>query len=648
MKNPLLLLLLLVVAAAAVGDYFMPYGPYVSAPEWSAEPATYRAVVTQPAVQRGKTQRMVVRLADADARVMLTIADTSANVLPGDAIIFHTTISEPHNAGNPGEMDYAAYLRHQGITGTAFCFTADWRTLGPSPHASLRERMLLLRQRLVDTYATHLDAPTLAIISAMTLGDKARIDTSTRDLYSRTGSSHILALSGLHLSILVGLLAFILTPLRQRFGFKGNVAAHALTLLLVWAFVFLAGLPVSLIRAATMLTIVIVLHSLHHPAPPFHALIVALIIMLIAQPTQLFDVGFQLSALSVAAIIGVTRLGENHNALSAALDARRLRLYPLRLRLESLCMRLFSRRLRSLPVTHGIVVSTRAFVRWAGMLLVISLAAQIATLPLIAHYFHTASLTGLLSAWIVIPAATMLLIASLIFLIIPPLRPLIAVALQWAVATVHSLLESIAALPFAAFEVHLSWWGVIGSYAVIATLVWAVAQQFSAKTSGRRVRAVALVVGVALIAGGGEQLTAWMQRPAPQIIVYNRPAHMELHLTAPTSDSLITTLADDGRHVTGHVVAYGTRRIAVIDRRLPYVANITMPTPLSVDALLITRGAKGHLADMLLRYRPALIVLDGSLTDYYRQRFAEEAATEGLPIYDVQAHGAYVLRVDRR
>lgn len=642
MKNPLLLLLLLVIAAAAVGDYFLPYGPFVTPPEWPTEPTTYHAIVTQPPVTRGKTQRMVVRLADTDARIMLTIAD-SATVQPGDALVFHAPITEPHNAGNPDEMDYAAYLHHQGITGTAFCFAADWRRLGPSTHASLRERMLRFRQRLVDTYATHLDAPALAIISAMTLGDKTRIDKSTRELYSRTGSSHILALSGVHLSILVGLLAFLLSPLRRQYGFKGRLAENALTLLLVWAFVFLAGLPVSLVRAATMLTIVIVLHSLHHPAPSFHALIVALIIMLIAQPMQLFDVGFQLSALSVAAILGVTRLGERHNALSAALDARRLRLYPLRLRLESLCMRLFSRRLRSLPITHGIVVSTHAFVHWAGMLLVISLAAQIATLPLIAHYFHTASLTGLLSAWIVIPAATMLLIASLIFLIIPPLRPLIAVALQWAVATVHSLLESIAALPFAAFEAHLSWWGVMGSYAVIATLVWAVIQQFSAKTSGRRMRAVALVVGVALIAAGGELLTSWIQRPAPQIIVYNRPTHMELHLTAPTSDSLITTLADDGRHVSGHIVAYGQRRLAVIDSRLPYVRDIEMPAPLPVDALLITRGAKGHLSDMLLRYRPALIVLDGSLTNYYRQHFAAEAAAEGLPIYDVQTQGAYML-----
>lgn len=644
MKNPLLLLLLLVVAAAAVGDFFLPYGPYVAAPDWPTEAATYRAIVTQPPTPRGKTLRLVVRLAETDARVMLTVADTTTSVLPGDAIVFHSPICEPRNAGNPGEMDYAAYLRHQGITGTAFCFASDWRSLGPSPHASLRERMLLLRQRLVSVYAAHLDGPTLAIVSAMALGDKTRIDASTRELYSRTGASHVLALSGLHLSILVGLLAFVLTPLRQRFCFKGQLAAGALTLLLVWSFVFLAGLPVSLVRAATMLSIVIILRSLRHPAPPFHALIVALIVMLIAQPAQLFDVGFQLSALSVAAILGVTQLREDHQSLSAQLDAFRLRTLPLRLRLESLAMRLSGRRLR--PIMHGAASIVHAIARWAGALLVISLAAQVATLPLVAHYFHTVSLTGLLSTWIVIPAATLLLVAALLFLIIPPLHPLLGAVLEWTVGAVQSLLASIAALPFASVEVDLSWWGVAGSYAFIGTLLWAVGRQFCAKSSVSLLRSVVLVVGVGLAAAGGELLVSWIQRPAPQIVVYNRPSHMELHLTAPASDSIITTLADDGRHVSGRIVVYGQRHIAVIDRLLPYVANIDMPTPLPVDALLITRGAKGHLSSMLLRYRPALIVLDGSLTDYYRQRFAAEAAVEGLPIYNVHTQGAYVLRAD--
>lgn len=645
MKNPLLLLLLLVVAATAVGDCFMPYGPYVTTPEWPAEAATYRAIVTQTPVPRGKTLRLVVRLAESDARVMLMVADSTA-VQPGDAVVFHASISEPRNAGNPGEMDYAAYLRHQGITGTAFCFASDWRALGPSPDASLRERMLRFRQRLIGAYAAHLDGPTLAIISAMTLGDKTRIDASTRELYSRTGASHVLALSGLHLSILVGLLAFVLTPFCRRFGFKGQCVAGVLMLLLVWAFTFLAGLPVSLVRAAAMLTIVIVLRSLHHSPPPFHALLVALLAMLIVHPPLLFDVGLQLSALSVAAILSVTLLRDGHSAISLQIGVLSMRLYPMLVRLESVFMRLGSRCLHSRPARHRVATAAGAVGRWAVSLLVISLMAQVATLPLIAHYFHTVSLTGLLSTWIVIPAATVLLVAALLFLVIPPLRPHIAEILQWAVANVHGLLGSIAALPLSSINVNLSWWGVAGCYAFIGTLLWAVVQHFQTKTSGRRLRVVALVVGVGLVAAGGEALVSWAQRPTPQIAVFNRPAHMELHLIAPTSDSIITTLANDGRHVAGHVVAFGHRRIAVIDRRLPYVADIDMPAPLSVDALLITRGAKGHLSDMLLRYRPNLIVLDGSLTDFFRQRFAAEADAEGLPLYDVQAQGAYILQVE--
>lgn len=665
MRNPLLLLLLLLVAAIAAGDCFMPYGPYVAEPTWSADAVTARGVVTQQPVRRGGVVRMTMRMADSGRFVQLSaITDSAAALpLPGDDVVFHSRIEAPHNAGNPGEIDYAAYLRHQGISGTVFCYAGQWRALGPSSSLNLRERMLRQRQRLVGLYAAHFDGETLAILAAMTLGDRTMIDSSTREVYSRTGSSHVLALSGLHLSILVGFLAFFLAPLRRRLGRWGEAVVGVLTLLLVWAFVMLAGLPVSLVRAATMLTVVAVITMFRRSAPPFHALIVATIIMLVVSPTVLFDVGFQLSVVSVAAIEAVARLRSKSGPLSNGEGDVRLHFLPLRLRLESL-------RLRLVPRSWRLVARRwrEASRRWRGAgsisagrsgsysstgplsrlgsfslsLLTVSLAAQIATLPLVAHYFGSVSLTGLLAAWIVIPTASLILFGALLFLLLPPLRPVLGVALTWVVSTVDGLLTSLASLPLASVPLTLSWWGVAGVYVFLALLFWAV-RCILRGDPRRRFAAIAATILVAFVVAAGEMLMASANRPPVRLAVYNRPARMEIHLTTPQTDSAITTLRDDARHVKGCVVSHGGRTLAVIDRRLPYVADIDMPAPLDVDVLLITKGAQGHLDDMLLRYRPKMVALDACLSDYYRQRFAAEATAAGLEVYDVEARGALLL-----
>jgi competence protein ComEC len=89
-----------------------------------------------------------------------------------------------------------------------------------------------------------------AVLAAMTLGDKSALNGALRDIYSVTGASHILALSGLHLSIFYFLLSLII-PHRRRL----RIISQVLLIMVIWAFVMLVGLPVSVVRSATMLTV---------------------------------------------------------------------------------------------------------------------------------------------------------------------------------------------------------------------------------------------------------------------------------------------------------------------------------------------------------------------------------------------------------
>lgn len=643
LRHPLLLLLLLLVAAIAVGDCFLPYGLFQKPPHWSDEAVTRQGIVTRQPKATVRATRLVVRLPESDALVQLTVLGDTTSAAPavaaGDLIAFHACIEVPHNAGNPGEVDYAAYLRHQGITGQAFCLPSDWQDLGRASNLKLHERMLIMRQRLVSAYAEHFDGEVLAIVSAMTLGDRSRVDHSLRELYNRCGASHILALSGMHLSLLVLLFSFIIVNPLRRLGDVGRCVGTSLMLLLLWTFVFLAGLPVSLVRAATMLTIVSLLQMLHRSAPPYHALSLTLIIMLLWTPALLFDIGLQLSALSVAAITFVARRFIHKPTASATDYLSEVILLPRRRRLEN-----------HLPRLTAFVErpSMKAIRRCIVSLFLFAIAAGLATFPLVAHYFGRIAPLGFLSSFFIIPTAYIVLCGALVFFAIPPLRGITAAGLSTIISAVHKIMEALGNVPMAMVDVTLSWWGVAGCYALLLWLAVCLQPHrtkapFSAQHQQRWARRLRLAgIGGLLIIYiiGVETLPALLHRPAPHVAIYNRLGHPEVHCVTATTDSIVS---DASPHKVGNVLLFAGQRVAIIDHALPFIADAGMPPPLPVDVLLIAHGAKGHLANMLMRYSPTLVALDGSLTDYYRRRFTDEATAAGMPFYDVGRQGALIL-----
>lgn len=664
-RNPLLLLLLLLIAAIAVGDCFCPYAFVGGAPQWPDQRVTWKGVVTQVPRTTENAHRCVVRLVDDDRLVALTVAaDSTAAALDntmvaldnttvaldgmaavpkmGDVIAFNAHIAVPKNAGNPGEMDYAAYLRHQGILGQAFCAAGQWRDVGRSTSLRLHERMLVLREGIVGAFRTHFDGDALAIVSAMTLGDRSEVDLSLRELYNRSGASHLLALSGLHLGILFGILVLALIPLRSRWGRAGERAGSVVMLVVLWIFVWLAGLPHSLLRAAVMFSVVTLLRFGNRRAAPFHPLLLTLFLLLLWHPVWVFDVGLQLSVVAVAAIIWVTRLFHVGSPVRQGLTHMKIDLAPVRLRIEDrtplLARLLFSRFSGRLAV--GVV-----------SLVGISFVAQVATLPLVAHYFGRISIVGFLTSVVAIPAAYVIIIGALAYLVLVPWRGMIAAIVTWIVDALHSLMNVMASLPCATFDVTLSWVSVVVLYVLLlwvvhtlfARRVATVAPERRVRHSARFFRIVSVVVLTMVVVFAGERLSAFVSRPTPRVVIYNRTSHSEIHLVTPAADSVLTAASP---HRVGNVVLFAGQRVAVFDSPLPYVNDVAMPEPLEVDVLLVSRGAKGHLGDALRRYRPMFVALDGCLSSYYRERFTAEAAEEGLSVYDIREQGALTLSSD--
>ena len=314
-----------------------------------------------------------------------------------------------------------------------FIHYSDWQPGGEafnkiSSVQRLRLRALQWRKRAMNRLGLHphssgekSDAE--AVLAAMVLGDKSFLTRELRQSYAQTGASHILALSGLHLSIIYLLLTRLMQG-RRRFWLS-----QVLIVLSIWGFALLTGLSVSVVRAATMLTVYALFELGGRRHAPLGVLSFTAIVMLLTDSSALFDIGFQLSFMAMLGILLFCPLFEEW------VPTKWLMEHP--------------------PV------------RWLYGLVSVSIAAQLGTAPLVAFHFGQFSTWFLLTNLVVIPFATAILYGAVLVLLVPTLS---SILLQ-LVGTLNSTLEGFSRLPMATIgNLHPSVLQVMMLYVLVTVL----------------------------------------------------------------------------------------------------------------------------------------------------------------------------------
>ena len=297
-----------------------------------------------------------------------------------------------------------------------------------------------------------LEGEALGVSVAMTLGDKSLIDKAMKDAYSRSGASHVLAMSGMHLSIVYALLVGLIMWLPRRLaalpllylethkcsrkrakriarigrrmpdGITIKRVLMVFVILTIWAYTIIAGMAPSLTRAATMLTIASITFIMLRKTHLLDSVTLAAFIMLLISPISLYDVGFQMSFLATLGI------GIYYRPIHALL-----------------------------PTKWGRFTLSKVI--WSGI--VLSVAAQILIVPIVAYYFHRISCYGLLTS-LVVSITALLIVWTGVFLLImsalsavplvPFLSSLTAQLLTLEVKVQNSFLDWVVALPYSTIE----------------------------------------------------------------------------------------------------------------------------------------------------------------------------------------------------
>ena len=536
---------------------------------------------------------------------------------PGDHIYINARVGEVHTAENPGAFDYARFLRRQGISGRAYVAGNRWKARAMADaEVSLRLRMARYRQSLSAQYFSHLGTEEAAIAAAMSLGDKRSLDAAQRQSFSATGVSHVLALSGLHLGILFSLYSLLfVNRLRSR---RGRVFASLVGVALLWGFALLVGFPLSLVRATVMFTLWQLSVVLYGERSSLNNLALAALLILLFSPASLFDIGFQLSFTSVFFILLLTPHIPRPRWL---------------------------RRSRLLALVYG----------W----LTVSIVAQIGTGPLVAYYFHTIPLVGLLGNLLAIPLAYVILGLALVFFLIPGFQGLTATFLGWCIRCLTGAVGWMSAWPYSHIRAYPHWAEVMVCYVLLlALLVYLI---------HRPPRVLYVIVGCLVVWAG---IAGWQEsehRRQPRLMVYDSYAAPMVHLLrGKGAGRLLTTdsakVASQVRFLDeGYWQPYGIQRprmevlaktasclvVDVAGQRMAWVQGrlpaVVPAFPESVSALLLSRGAVQPLREVGAFFRAEVIVLDGSLSLARREGYLEEAASLGIRVHDVRASGAFFL-----
>lgn len=273
------------------------------------------------------------------------------------------------------------------------------QSLSPIEHTILAAQSFR-KQIEQEMQSLHIESQDYAVISAMALGDKSALDAETKESYSVAGTSHVLAVSGLHIAIIFQVIILMLG------GKRKSRLTIVISTTAVWAYVILIGMPASAVRSATMISLYSFGVISRRQGASLNTLAFAYVIMLCFNPLSLFDLSFQMSFLAVASIL------------------------------------LFQ------PLIAGLYEPQHTCTRWGWQLMSVSLAAQLGTIPIIMYYFGRISCYSVLTSFVAIPMATLVLyLSALLFgLLFLSNVPYLSMASLYAIHLVARCLVSITQL----------------------------------------------------------------------------------------------------------------------------------------------------------------------------------------------------------
>ncbi|MFP9099979.1 ComEC/Rec2 family competence protein [Flavobacterium sp. RHBU_24] len=590
------------------------YANFLNSRNDLSELPTIRGVITERIKPNDFSEKYYleitsINLSTCTGTLLVTMPKNSlAKTLHAGDVLYITALPKPITpALNPNQFDYAGYMARQNIFGQ---IKLKNNYIIAGQQKGFNYHINRLRETLTGSFSIHhYPLPVQNLINALMFGQRQDMEKEMNSDYINAGVIHVLAISGLHFTLLFAIFNGLLAPLKRfrKFGTTGHFIS---ILLLMWLFALITGLSASVVRAVVMFSFLMTGGILARRVTTLNSLAISALVLLLAKPSFLFDAGFQLSYIAVLGIV--------------------------------LLQPFYKKWKRS---KYTLIAKTQD-------LIAVSLAAQLFVLPISLYYFNQFPLLFLVANIVVIPLSDVVLILGLVTLAlnftIPVASIWIGKLLEYCILFMNSFVKWVASfdslvlknIPFTLL-MNLCLYGVIGFG------VW-----YLYKKSYRL--AVAALVSV-LVFQLAYMVTAYNLKQKSELVVFNNYGHTLI--AQKTGDSITVSSTDSLALQNYSVLAYAKgnfnygmrlmplqnyiygkgKKIYILDKSGMYDANV------KPDILLLSQSPKVNLERALADLKPKIVIADATNYKTYSTRWRETCARQKIPFHATAENGSYIL-----
>ena len=517
------------------------------------------------------------------------------------------TIAEPLN---PYGFNYKKYLQQQQIHHQISGYNFQFLRLAKS-RQTLKGLAANIREKITEALINYgFKNDELAVVNALLLGQRQSISSELQQSYAGAGAIHILAVSGLHIGIILLILTAIFKPLHY---FKhGKLAASMLIIIILWMYAILAGLSASVVRAVAMFTAIAIAMYVNRPSSVYKNLVISMFFLLLFNPYYLFEVGFQLSYAAVFSIVWIQ------------------------------------------PKLYNLWKPKLWFFDKTWQLFTVSVAAQIGVLPLSLYYFHQFPGLFFLSNLVIIPFLGIILTAGIIIMALTVLQIAPQFMVDGYIFTIQQMNNFVGWIAHQEFfiiqQISMSFLLMVALYAFIFFgLKW-----IEKKVFFRFVLVLISVVVVQTVLIFEKQTI----QSTDEFIVFSESKASILGkrngntIRFETSED---TLKTNTNFMNSYLVGAGLGQI-LPSEKIKNLYTFNNETILIVDSLgiynfnsvkptivILRQSPKINLERLLKNLHPKIIIADGSNYKSYLKDWEKTCLKNKTPFYNTLQKGAFVL-----
>jgi competence protein ComEC len=574
------------------------------------------AAIAESLINKGKKQ-------EANGKFLIYFNKDSASkkLKYGDKIIFQKELAEIKNSGNPGAFDYAQYAAFHQLFHQAYLRQNEWvllkeknQKLWPAFIYSTRENVVSMLEKYLGKNNES------SIAKALLIGYKIDLDKDLVQAYSNAGVVHLIAISGLHMGIIYGVLVWIfsLLPVIK----KSKPTRLVLIIFCLWLFALLTGASPSVLRAAVMFSFIVAGNAFNKKSSVYNSLAASAFLLLCFNPFILWDVGFQLSYLAVLGIVIAQK-----------------------------------------DISNWLYFKNK-YAQRAWQLAAVSLSAQLFTFPLCFYYFHQLPLLFLFSNMLAIPLATLALWGCLFLVFISP----VSIAAFYFGKAVYGIIWLLNHTVLFFDSIPFSLWQGVSVTHVETILMYLIVGAFLYAFMNKNKMAFKMTIAFSLIFASFMALDNWHSHSQKKIIVYNIPMHKAVefvdrnhfHFVGDSivmQDKLLHTFTLKPAHIAldikesasfvnaskfnDNFYQFCGSRILMIDSTIKFSAN----KKVDLDYIIFSKNPRIDLTDISSAFNCKKYIFDASNAAWKIEQWKKECEELHLQFHSVPEQGAFVINL---